>query len=92
MRQTSVPGSPSQVGSKPGDPLWGTKQLVASWGRVGSNPTPGAFLAQILLSYFFVIRCAGVPLHVEVHFFLLFSLVAAHFIRGIIAFPSSMPS
>ena len=44
MINRSVPGSPSQVGSKPGDPLWGTKQLVASWGRGGSNPPPGAFV------------------------------------------------
>ena len=47
-----------------------------------------------MFTYFvsFVIRCAGVPWHVEVHFLLLGSLVAAHFIRGIIAFPSCIPS
>jgi hypothetical protein len=39
-----VPGSPSQEGSKPGDalPSQSTKQLVASRGRGGSNPPPGA--------------------------------------------------
>ena len=39
-----MPGSPSQAGSKPGDVCQkaSTKQLVASRGRGGSNPPPGA--------------------------------------------------
>jgi hypothetical protein len=48
MIKRSEPGYPSQVGSKPGDDFISTNQLVASRGRVGSNPTPGAFLAQFL--------------------------------------------
>ena len=53
------------------------------------------FLAHFVPVAFLVvsfIRCAGVPWHVELHFLLLCSLVAAHFIRGIIASPSSFPS
>jgi len=37
-----VPGSPSQVGSKPGDEFISTIKLVASRGLGGSNPPPGA--------------------------------------------------
>ena len=38
-----MPGSPSQVGSRPGD---ADERLTACdpSGRVGSNPTPGAIL------------------------------------------------
>ena len=51
--QKRVPGSPSQVGSKPGDalPSQSTKQLVASRGRGGSNPPPGAFHALFFLVF-----------------------------------------
>lgn len=42
MIKRSVPGYPSQVGSKPGDDFISTKQLVASRGLGGSNPPPGA--------------------------------------------------
>ena len=43
MSKRSVPGYPSQVGSKPGDDFISTIQLVASRGLGGSNPPPGAY-------------------------------------------------
>ena len=52
----------------------------------------GFFVLCVFLFVFSVIWCAGVPWHVEVHFLSWCSLVAAHFIRGIIASPSSIPS
>lgn len=54
-----MPGSPSQEGSKPGVARIGTWQLVASRGRVGSNPTPGAFWLGFFVGVvcFFVFVC-----------------------------------
>lgn len=44
-----MPGSPSQAGSKPGDGYANasTVKLVASRGRGGSNPPPGAIYIHL---------------------------------------------